>query len=93
MTQEHSLPIQTPDCARLAEIAQSRLRQSPYYYLKNLHCRVEGDVLSISGCVPYVPLRQLAERIVSRVDGVGRIINGIEVIDPVESSYRRSSGA
>ena len=93
MTDNHSLPIQQPDSAAIAEIAERRLRQSPYFYLKNLRCRVDGGVLSISGGVPYRQLAQLAEGIVSGVDGVRQVINSIEVIDPAEQSYRRSSGA
>lgn len=93
MTDQPSLPMHQPDGAALAEIAERRLRQSPYFYLKSLRCRFEGGVLTISGCVPYRQLRQLAERIVAQVDGVRRIANNVEVIDPVELSYRRSSGA
>ncbi|MEX2112869.1 MAG: BON domain-containing protein [Pirellulales bacterium] len=65
-----------------ADIAQQRLRQSPYFYLKSLSCRFDSGVLTLQGRVPYLPLRHVAEAIVARVDGVQRVANEVEVIDP-----------
>ncbi len=65
-----------------AEVAEQRLRQSPYFYLKSLRCRFDSGVLTLQGRVPYRPLRQVAEAIVARVDGVQRVANEVEVIDP-----------
>ena len=93
MTDESTFSSQQPGGETIAELAERRLRQSPYFYLKRLRCRAEGSVLSITGSVPYRQLSQLAERIVSRVDGVSQIVNSVEVVHPVDRAYRRSSGA
>ncbi len=66
--------------------AERRLRESPYYFLKGLGCTVEGGVLTLVGRVPYGPLKQFAEAIVARVDGVCEVINRVEVYDPERAS-------
>jgi osmotically-inducible protein OsmY len=71
--------------AVISGLAQERLRQSPYYYLKRLGCRFESGVLTLCGCVPYGQLRHLAEAIVSRVEGVQQVDNRVEVINPAGS--------
>jgi hypothetical protein len=66
----------------IADIAQQKLRESPYYFLKNLTCHYDEGVLTLRGRVPMGPLKQLAESIVCRVDGVHEVDNRIEVVDP-----------
>jgi osmotically-inducible protein OsmY len=39
-------------------------------------------VLTLQGRVPYRQLRQLAEAIVARVDGVELVANEVEVVEP-----------
>lgn len=66
----------------IADIAQQKLRESPYYFLKNLTCDYDEGVLTLRGRVPMGPLKQLAESIVCRVDGVHEVVNCVEVVDP-----------
>ena len=66
----------------IAEIAEQRLRQSPYFFLKSLRCQFESGVLTLCGRVPYWQLKHLAETIVSRVEGVHHVANQVEVVDP-----------
>jgi hypothetical protein len=66
----------------LAEICQRKLWESPYYFLKNLTCQCDDGVLTLRGQVPLMPLKQLAEKIVYRVDGVLEVVNRVEVVDP-----------
>ena len=73
---------QEPLAIDIAQRAEECLRQSPYFYLRNLLCRFDAGVLTITGKVPYWQLRNFAESIVSRVDGVQQIANQVEVIDP-----------
>ena len=91
------LPITTElGAAGIAEIAQQRLRQSPYFFLKHLRCHFDSGVLTLGGRVPYRQLKQFAESIVSRVEGVEHVANHVEVIDPlvgpVEVPRARSAG-
>jgi osmotically-inducible protein OsmY len=67
-----------------AEVAEQRLRQSPYFFLKALRCRFDAGVLTLIGRVPHRQLRHLAEAIVARVDGVEQVNNQVEVIDPAD---------
>lgn len=91
------LPITTElGAAGVAEIAEQRLRRSPYFFLKYLHCHFDAGLLTLVGRVPYRQLKQFAESIVARVEGVERVANQVEVIDPlvgpVEVPKARSAG-
>jgi osmotically-inducible protein OsmY len=74
------------DSASIVRAAARRLYESPYYFLKGISCHVDGGVLTLRGRVPMQPLREFAELIVSRVDGVHKVINLIEVRDPQRRS-------
>ena len=67
----------------VAAVAERRLHEGPYYYFRNLRCQFEGGVLTLRGRVPFRQLKQLAESIVGRVEGVREIENRIEVCDPM----------
>ncbi len=81
------LSLQTNlDAEAIGRAAERRLRESPYYFLRTVQCRVDAGVLTLLGRVPYGQLRQFAETIVSRVDGVHSVINRVEVYDPQRAS-------
>ena len=69
------------------------LRESPYYFLKQIRCHFEAGVLTLRGTVPLWQLRQFAESIVARVEGVRKIENEVERFRSAARTYRRSSGA
>jgi osmotically-inducible protein OsmY len=75
----------------IADIAQRKLRESPYYFLKNLTCDYDDGVLTLRGRVPIGPLKQLAESIVCRVDGVQEVVNRVEVVDPTLGHARHQA--
>jgi osmotically-inducible protein OsmY len=68
---------------KIGELAEQRLRQSPYFFLKNLRCDFNEGVLTLRGRVPHRQLKQFAESIVSRIEGVEQIVNRVEIFDPV----------
>ena len=72
--------------ARLAEEVRHELVMLPYYdVFDNLEYRIEGvDTVVLSGQVTRPTLKSGAERVVQRVEGVGKVINNIEVL-PVSS--------
>jgi len=74
------------DSETLSQAAERRLRESPYYFLKGVRCRVENGVATLIGRVPLGQLRQFAEAIVLRVEGVREVINRVEVYDPQRAS-------
>jgi hypothetical protein len=82
------LPVShEPDVGKLAE---RRLRESPYYFLKRLKCDYLDGILTLRGRVPYYQLATCAEAIVSRVDGVEVVVNCLEVGEPA-SGLRRGA--
>lgn len=70
----------------LAETAERRLRESPYYFLRTIRCRCHNGVVTLVGRVPYGQLRQFAEAIVLRIEGVRYVENQLEVYDPQRAS-------
>ena len=78
------LSLTTPAPGRsVEELAERRLRESPYYFLKQISCHYSAGVLTLRGVVPLWQLRQFAESIVARVEGVRSIENEVEVFDPL----------
>lgn len=81
------LSLQTNlDWQAVEQAAERRLRESPYYFLRSIRCRCEAGVVTLTGRVPYGQLRQFAETIVWRVDGVQHVVNQLEVYDPQRAS-------
>lgn len=78
------LPLVTPAPAtEVAQIAERRLRESPYFFLKSISCDFASGVLTLRGRVPYEQLKDFAEAIVLRVPGVVDVVNRVEVVDPL----------
>jgi BON domain-containing protein len=77
--------LQLPTAAPggIGDLAEQRLRESPYFFLKSLRCDFNAGVLTLRGRVPHRQLKRFAESIVSRVDGVEEIINRVEIFDPL----------
>jgi len=66
----------------VAERAESQLRRNSYVALKNISCAYQEGVLTLRGCLPSYYLKQVAQTTVSRLPGVERIVNQIEVVAP-----------
>ncbi len=85
MTTSQAPAAADPNC--VGEIAERRLRESPYFFLKALNCHFENGVLTLRGRVPHGRLKQFAEAIVSRIEGVREVVNRVEVFDPVRGPF------
>ncbi len=75
----------------VGELAEVRLRSNSYLALKNVSCEYDGGRLILRGCLPTYYLKQIAQEVVSGVDGVKEIVNQISVVkaaDPV--GWRRN---
>jgi hypothetical protein len=66
----------------ITELAESKLRSKPYQALKSLCCDYQDGVLVLRGCLPSYYLKQVAQEVVARLDGVARIDNQIRVVTP-----------
>ena len=64
----------------VADQARALLLRNPYLALKNVTCEHQDGVLTLRGCLPSYYLKQIAQTIVANLEGVGRIVNAIEVI-------------
>ncbi len=66
----------------IEEMVTRRLRESSYYYLRSITCAVDQGVLTLRGKVPSFYLKQTIQVIAERVEGVTRIINLVDVVNP-----------
>jgi osmotically-inducible protein OsmY len=81
-----------PSCPReggVAQLAESRLRNNSYLALKNVSCEYQQGLLVLRGFLPSYYLKQLAQEVVARVDGVDQILNQINVLESVVECARR----
>jgi len=66
---------------RVSKSIRKALVTLPFYgVFDNLAYQVNGDTVTLSGQVVRPSTRQDAERRVSRINGVGRVVNQIEVL-------------
>jgi osmotically-inducible protein OsmY len=66
----------------IAEAASQQLRKSGWEALHAIECAYRGGVLTLTGEVPSLELKQLAQSLVSTVEGIksaGCIVNCIQV--------------
>ena len=76
---------ETSAATRLAAInckAEERLGRSGYLALRDVTCTSSDGVVYLHGCLPSYFLKQVAQEIVSRTEGVRHVINRIEVLAP-----------
>ena len=70
-----------PEQQRTMDKVRKELVTLPYFGLfDNLEYKVEGDTVTLYGQVLRPTTRSDAERRVARIEGVGRVINNIEVL-------------
>lgn len=74
------LPPQSLPAVSVAELAERRLRSSPYLALRNVACDSQGGILVLRGCLPSYFLKQMAQAVVAQLEGVKQVINQIEVV-------------
>ena len=70
-------------------MAEERLRRSGYLALRHVACIARDDVVYLDGRLPSYFLKQVAQEIAARVEGVRRVINRIDVLRPARSGTER----
>jgi osmotically-inducible protein OsmY len=68
----------------LVAAASASLIDSGYAALGAVACRSAGDSIILHGSVPTYHLKQMAQVIVQRVEGVRQVINRLDVQRPAE---------
>ena len=71
---------------------ERELRHSSYSAIRNLSCEYDGGCVTLRGRVPTYFLKQIAQACVGRLEGVDRIVNGVEVFDPELVTARGAGG-
>jgi hyperosmotically inducible protein len=70
-----------------------QLLMLPYYTIfDDLAFRVQGGTVTLLGAVTNPVLKSDAENVVKRIEGVGNVVNNIEVlpVSPMDSQIRRA---
>jgi osmotically-inducible protein OsmY len=75
--------LEGPRVSPLGDRARRRLNQSPYYAVRRIVVEERQGVLTLSGRMPNYYLKQMAQAALAGVEGVKRIINRIDVVEPV----------
>ena len=66
--------------SHLEEVAESRLRGHAYLALRNISCNYHNGMLVLRGCVPTYYLKQMAQEVVTQLEGVEHVENRIQVL-------------
>jgi len=64
----------------IVETARRRLRECPHLTMQRVWCELQEGRLFLRGQVPSFYLKQLAQTAVVGLEGVGQVVNEIEVI-------------
>lgn len=82
---EHSHRLRVPPGESIAELAEARLRTSPYKVLGRVTCNHDHGRLTLRGRVPSYYHKQLAQAAVLELaenrEDVREVVNQIEVIE------------
>jgi osmotically-inducible protein OsmY len=66
----------------ILQLIERRLRDSSYYYLRTITAAYESGVVTLRGRVPTFYLKQTVQAIVEKTDGVERVVNLVDVVNP-----------
>lgn len=77
-------PELAPACSppSVKESAERHLGSHRYSALKNVSCEYRDGVLVLRGCLASYYLKQLAQEVVTHLDGVERVDNEVQVLRP-----------
>ena len=65
--------------ARILESVKRRLAESPYGFQRRVDAAYDNGVLTLSGRVPTFFLKQTAQSLAAKVDGVHQVVNLVDV--------------
>jgi osmotically-inducible protein OsmY len=68
--------------AKIKELAERCLRSTSHLALRNLSCDYLDGVLVLRGRLPTYYLKQVAQEVVTQLEGVESIDNQIQVVTP-----------
>ena len=63
----------------VAAVAQKRFWDSSYFALRGVVCEFHEGMFVLRGKVPSFHMKQLAQELVRKIEGVGAVVNALEV--------------
>ena len=72
----------------LADRAATLLRDSTYHALRHVRCQGEAGTVTLVGQVTSFHLKQMAQAMVGNLEGVKRVVNLLEVVEPLPTRPR-----
>lgn len=64
--------------------AQRKFRESGYFVLRDVQCRVEQGIVTLFGTVPSYYMKQIAQTIILRMEGAEGVQNFVVVEKPTK---------
>jgi osmotically-inducible protein OsmY len=64
---------------KILENVKRRLQESPYGFQRRIDAAIENGIITLRGRVPTFFLKQTAQALVSKVDGVNQVVNLVDV--------------
>jgi osmotically-inducible protein OsmY len=74
---------------KILENVRRRLQESPYGFQRRVDAAYENGVLTLRGKVPTFFLKQTAQALVAKVDGVRQVNNLVDVPIATHQSFRQ----
>lgn len=73
-------PAGTPHAKTMADVAKQRILHQPHLAVQRIWCEFQDGRLFLRGQVPSFYHKQLAQEAVTGMEGVGQVVNDIEVV-------------
>lgn len=86
--QEEAVQTRISTDKRAADEAQRGLQASSYPALRRISCEHHEGMLVLRGKVPTFYMKQLAQEAVRKIEGVGAIVNSLEVGDDAKEHFQ-----
>lgn len=67
---------------RVVHQAEDRLGSSSHLFLRHVACRMEDGAMYLEGKVPSFYLKQTAQSLLQSLEGIDRVVNRLEVVNP-----------
>jgi osmotically-inducible protein OsmY len=64
---------------KILENVKRRLQESPYGFQRRVDAVFENGIITLRGRVPTFFLKQTAQALVAKVDGVSQVVNLVDV--------------
>ena len=75
----NSMDSETTTAMNILDLARRRLAESPYGFQRRVDVAYDNGILTLRGRVPTFFLKQTAQALVAKVEGVRQVVNLVDV--------------